>query len=210
MSKIPKEIRDAMNLDAQDRPAIFGNPKSTDFTPKKKISLMVRIKNRFNGLFNKIKKSKFLIFNIKNWFNKNFIKPSQEKKAKKEHERYVKELKSNFSKKFNVDVEKTIKIMSQPGYSPYEVDNNKLLIENRLEINKRKSLYKFSPIMYSPEIVDIHNENLNKKNPTIDEIRANEDNKVSDTLDKQLEFFKKRPHLTVGGRKSPNTLKSNR
>jgi bifunctional DNA-binding transcriptional regulator/antitoxin component of YhaV-PrlF toxin-antitoxin module len=209
MSKIPKEIRDAMNLDAQDRPAIFGNPKSTDFTPKKKISLMVRIKNRFNGLFNKIKKSKFLT-NIKNWVDKTFIKPAQEKRAKKEHERYVKELKSNFSKKFNVNVEKTIKIMNQPGYSPYEVDNNQLLIENRLEINKRKSLHIIPPIMYSPEIVDIHNENLNKKNPTIDEIRANEDNKVSDTLDKQLEFFKKRPHLTVGGRKSPNTLKSNR
>lgn len=85
-----------------------------------------------------------------------------------------------------------------------------ILIDNRLEINKRKSLYKFSPIMYSPEIVDIHNENLNKKNPTIDEIKANEDNKVSDTLDKQLEFFRKRPHLTVGGRKSSNTIKSNR
>lgn len=209
MSKIPKEIRDAMNLDAKDRAAIFGNSKSTDFTPKKKISLMVRIKNHFNGLFNKIKKSKFLT-NIKNWVDKTFIKPAQEKRAKKEHERYVKELKSNFSKKFNVDVEKTIKIMNQPGYSPYEVDNNQLLIDNRLEINKRKSLYKFSPIMYSPEIVDIHNENLNKKNPTIDEIKANEDNKVSDTLDKQLEFFRKRPHLTVGGRKSSNTLKSNR
>lgn len=209
MSKIPKEIRDAMNLDAQDRAAIFGNSKSTDFTPKKKTSLMVRIKNYINGLFNRVKKSKFLI-NIKIWFDKTFIKPSQEKRAKKEHERYVKELKSNFSKKFNVDVEKTIKIMNQPGYSPYEVDNNQLLIDNRLEINKRKSLYKFSPIMYSPEIVDIHNENLNKKNPTIDEIKANEDNKVSDTLDKQLEFFRKRPHLTVGGRKSSNTIKSNR
>lgn len=209
MSKIPKEIRDAMNLDAQDRAAIFGNSKSTDFTPKKKSSLMVRIKNYINGLFNRVKKSKFLI-NIKIWFDKTFIKPVQEKKAKKEHEKYVKELKSNFSKKFNVDVEKTIKIMNQPGYSPYEVDNNQLLIDNRLEINKRKSLYKFSPIMYSPEIVDIHNENLNKKNPTIDEIKANEDNKVSDTLDKQLEFFRKRPHLTVGGRKSSNTIKSNR
>ena len=209
MSKIPKEIRDAMNLDANYRVANFGNSKSTDFTPKKKITLMVRIKDQFNVLFNKVKKSKFLT-NIKNWFDKTFIKPAQEKRAKKEHERYVKELKSNFSKKFNVDVEKTIKIMNQPGYSPYEVDNNQLLIDNRIEINKRKSLYKFSPIMYSPEIVDIHNENLNKKNPTIGEIKANERNKVSDTLDKQLEFFRKRPHLTVGGRKSSNTIKSNR
>jgi hypothetical protein len=207
MSKIPQELLDAMKMPSVN---ISLEKKSViDFTPKKKISFKEKVKNYINGLFSKVKKSKFLT-NIKNWFDNKFIKPRQEKRAKKEHERYVKELKSNFSKKFNVDIEKTIKIMNQPGYSPYEVDNNQLLIDNRLEINKRKSLYKFSPIMYSPEIVDIHNENLNKKNPTIDEIKANEDNKVSDTLDKQLEFFRKRPHLTVGGRKSSNKLKSNR
>jgi hypothetical protein len=199
MSKIPKEIREAMEKSAVNMS--FNNTSTTDFTPKNKISFKTRIKNNINKLFKKIKKSKFLT-NIKNWVDKTFIKPSQEKKAKKENERYVKELKANFSKKFNVNVEKTIKIMSQPGYSPYEVDNNQLLIENRLEINKRKSLHIIPPIMYNPEIVDIHNENLNKNNPTIAEIGADDYNKVNNTLDKQLKFFKKRPHLTVGGRKS--------
>jgi hypothetical protein len=207
MSKIPQEL-----LDAMKRPSVnisLEKKSVIDFTPKKKISFKEKVKNYINGLFSKVKKSKFLT-NIKNWFDNKFIKPRQEKRAKKEHERYVKELKANFSKKFNVDVEKTIKIMGQPGYSPHEVDNNQLLIENRLEINKRKSLNKIPPIMYNPEIVDIHNENLNKNNPTFSEISSDDYNKVNDTLDKQLEFFRKRPHLTVGGRKSSNKLKSNR
>ena len=143
-----------------------------------------------------------MVVNIKSWFYNKFIKPNKEKKKKKEYDDYVKELKSNFSKKFNVNVEKTIEIMSQPGYSPYVVDNDRLLIENRLDINKRKSLYKFAPFVYEPKIVDVHNENLNSNNPTIDEIKSNDSNKANDDLNKQLNFYKKRPHLTVGGRKS--------
>jgi hypothetical protein len=207
MSKIPKELLDAMTKHSVN--ISLEKKSETDFTSKNKISFKEKVKNYINGLLSKVKKSK-LLTNIKNWFNNKFIKPLQDRKARKKHEKYVKELKTNFSKKFNVDVEKTIKIMNQSGYSPLEVDNDKLLVENRIEINKRKSLYTFAPFMYNPEVVDIHNENLNKNNLKIDEIRANEYNKVNDTLDKQLEFFRKRPHLTVGGRKSSDVSKSTR
>ncbi len=207
MSKIPKELLDAMTKHSVN--ISLEKKSETDFTSKNKISFKEKVKNYINGLLSKVKKSK-LLTNIKNWFNNKFIKPLQDRKVRKKHEKYVKELKTNFSKKFNVDVEKTIKIMNQSGYSPLEVDNDKLLVENRIEINKRKSLYTFAPFMYNPEVVDIHNENLNKNNLKIDEIRANEYNKVNDTLDKQLEFFRKRPHLTVGGRKSSDVSKSTR
>jgi hypothetical protein len=207
MSKIPKELLDAMTKHSVN--ISLEKKSETDFTSKNKISFKEKVKNYINGLLSKVKKSK-LLTNIKNWFNNKFIKPLQDRKARKKHEKYVKELKTNFSKKFNVDVEKTIKIMNQSGYSPLEIDNDKLLVENRIEINKRKSLYTFAPFMYNPEVVDIHNENLNKNNLKIDEIRANEYNKVNDTLDKQLEFFRKRPHLTVGGRKSSDVSKSTR
>jgi len=201
-NKLPNEILEAMK-NAKDTNHINGFNNSftkTDFTSKKKPTIKDKVKKSIAKFFNNIKNSK-LIVGVKNWFYVKFIKPAKEKRAKKEHDNYVKELKDNFSKKFNVDVEKTIKIMSQPGYSPYQYDNDALLVENRLDINKRKSLYKFAPFMYSPEIVDIHNENLNTNNPSFDNIVSNESNKANESLDKQLEFYRKRPHLTVGGRK---------
>lgn len=201
MSKLPKDLLDVLkNSQAKTE---FNNSftKVTDFTPKKKPTLKERIKKSITNLFSKVKKSK-LVLTIKNWWFNNVKNPIKQKKAKIEREKYVKELKDNFSKKFNVDVEKTIKIMSQSAYSPYEVDNDRLLIENRLDINKRKSLYKFAPFVYEPEIVDVHNENLNLNNQTINEIISTDNDKASNDLTKQENFFKKRPHLTVGGRKS--------
>ena len=172
---------------------------STDFTPKKKPSFKVRFKKMVTNTISSIKKSKFLI-KIKTWFDETITQPIKAKRAKRAHDKYVKELKENFSKKFNVNVDKTINIMNGPGYSPTNIDNNQLLIENRLEINKRKSLYKFAPIMYNPEFVDIHNENLNLENPDISQIISDETNKAKDDLDKQGEFFSKRPNLTYAYR----------
>ena len=177
---------------------------STDFTPKKKPSFKVRFKKAITNTINSIKKSKFLM-KIKTWFNKTIAQPIKDKRAKRAHGKYVKELKENFSKKFNVNVDKTINIMNGPGYSPANIDNNKLLIENRLEINKRKSLYKFAPIMYNPEFVDIHNENINFENPDISQIISDETNKAKDNLDKQGEFFSKRPNLTYAYRDKKTT-----
>jgi hypothetical protein len=199
-NKIPNDLMNALksakNLDYQDKfnHTIVGK---TDFTPKKKPSFKDRVITSVKMFFKKIKNNKLLL-TIKNWFYNTFKKPYIDKKEK---ERYIKELKSNFSKKFNVDVEKTIKIMNSPGYSPPQYNNEALLVENRMEINKRKSLYKFAPFMYDPDVVDIHNENLNENNPNINQIIANDANDSVEKLDKQLEFFRKRPHLTVKGRK---------
>lgn len=200
-SKLPKELLDVLKNSQVKTEFNDSFTKVTDFTPKKKVTLIERIKKSVTNLFSKLKKSK-LILTVKNWWFNNITNPIKQKRVKRQNEKYVKELKDNFAKKFNVDVEKTIKIMSQSAYSPYEVDNDRLLIENRLDINKRKSLYKFAPFIYEPEIVDVHNENLNPNNPSINEIISNDNNKASDDLDKQLYFYKKRPHLTVGGRKS--------
>jgi len=200
MSKLPKDLFDALkNSQAKTE---FNNSftKITDFTPKKKPTLKERIKKSVTNLFSKLKKSKLVLI-IKNWWFNNIKNPIKQKRAKKERENYVKELKANFAKKFNVDIEKTIRVMNHPNFSPYEVDNDRLLVENRLDINKRKSLYKFAPFIYEPEIVDVHNENLNTNNPPINEIINSDDDKSRNELTKQENFLKKRPHLTVGGRK---------
>lgn len=179
----------------------------TDFTPKKKPTLKVRFKKLVTNTINSIKKSKFLM-KIKTWFNNTIAQPIKDKRAKIAHDKYVKELKYNFSKKFNVDVNKTINIMNGPGYSPTNIDNYDLLIKNSLDINKRKSLYKFAPLTYNPEFIDIHNENLNLENPDINQIITDETSKATDNLNKQGEFFSKRPHLTYAYRdKKPPKLK---
>ena len=178
-------------IDENTSKVFYGRVNPSNFEPKNKPSL----KDRFKNLINSIKKSKFLM-KIKMWFNKTIVNPIKSKKAKRDHNRYVKELKANFAKKFNVDVEKTINIMNSPGYSPVNVDNNQLLVQNRLEINKRKSLYTFAPFIYDVDIVDIHNENLNSELPPVNEIIAEDNKKASKTLDKQHMFFVERPKLT--------------
>ncbi|MEN6294122.1 MAG: hypothetical protein ABFD07_19175 [Methanobacterium sp.] len=200
--KTQKQIIEAMLSGEQYKVNQFDDRFiKTDFTPKKKPSFKARVITSVKAFFKKIKNNKLLL-SIKNWFYNTVKKPYIDKKEKKEKERYIKELKYNFSKKFNVDVEKTIRIMNSPGYSPTQYDNEALLVENRMNINKRKSLYTFAPFMYNPEVVDIHNENLNESNPNINQIIANDTNDSVEKLDKQLEFFRKRPHLTVKGRKS--------
>jgi hypothetical protein len=199
MSKIPNELLEAMKK-ASDKTIFNDSFKVTDFTPKKKTPFKIRLKNSIKKFFNKFKKLKFLM-KIRTWFNKTITQPIKDKRAKRVHDKYVKELKENFSKKFNVDVEKTINIMNGPGYSPANIDNDKLLIENRLEINRRKLSYTFAPSMYNPEFIDIHNENINFENPNIRQIMSDETDKAKDVLDKQSEFLRKRPNLTVGGRK---------
>jgi hypothetical protein len=138
-----------------------------DFAPvrKEKLTIKQRLKKLTLRLFNKVKKSKILV-KLKTWFNNTLVKPYQTKKAKREEE--------NFSKKFNVDIEKSISVMSGPGYSPANIDNDSLLIANRLDINKRKSMYKFAPFIYDVDIVDIHNENINPEYPSVTDIITNE------------------------------------
>ena len=197
-----KQILEAMLKGEQYKVNHFDDRfTKTDFTPKKKPSIKQKLKNGINTFFTKIKKNKITLA-IKNWYKNTISEPIKNKKAKKEHDKYIKELKKNFSEKFNIDVDKTIKIMSEPGYSPLDIDNNKLLIENRLEINRRKSLYRFSPFNYDVDIVDIHNENLNNELPPLHEVMTNESDEAKKLIDKQHNFFLKRPELTKGQKKT--------
>jgi hypothetical protein len=205
-NKLPNDIFEAMK-NAKEKSYISGFDNTftkTDFTPKKKPTIKEKLKNIINKFFNKVKKNKITL-TIKNWFYNKVIKPYQTKKAEREHKKYIKDLQNNFSKKFNVDVEKTIKIMNGPGYSPHKYDTDELLVKNRIEMNKTKDILgnRMSPFLYEPDIIDIHNENLNinEGNPTFQELVKIENDKASSSAFKQYEFFRKRPHLSVSGRK---------
>ena len=188
-------------IDDNTSKIFYGRVNPSNFEVKKKPSFKERFKNMISNIGNKIKKVKTLVL-IKNWFNKTIVQPIKTKRAKIAHNKDVKLLKKNFSKRFNVDVEAMIKLMNSPGYSPLDIDNNQLLVKNRLDINKRKSLYKFAPFIYDVDIVDIHNENLNSELPSIAEIKDNDSLEASKTLDKQHDFFIKRPELTKGNKKT--------
>jgi len=176
---------------------------STDFTPKKKPSFKVRFKKIVTNITSSIKKFKFLM-KIKKWFDETITQPIKAKKAKRAHDKYIKELKENFSKKFNINVDKTIMIMNGPGYSPENIDSSDLLIKNSIEINKTKDILgnRISPFLYEPDIIDIHNENLslNEDNPTFQELIHIENEKASASVFDQYEFFRKRPHLIAPDR----------
>jgi hypothetical protein len=168
----------------------------TNFTPKKKPSLFTRLKKSVNNFFKKVRNTKTVKF-IFNWWSNNVTKPYQDYKKDREHKKYVKKLKKGFSEMFNVDVEKTINIMKGSDYNPSTFDKNQLLVENRLEINKIKSILgnKMAPFIQDLEIVDIHNENLNPENLPLNEIISNEHNKASQSLKDQESFYKNKNKL---------------
>lgn len=171
----------------------FNNPV-TDFTPKKKSSFKIRFKTFITNILTKVKKSKFFK-KIKNWFKNTIIEPVKYKIAERKHKKYIKELKKNFNKRFNTDVNRITSIMNINSSNDKEIDNNELLVQNRLDINKRKSLYKFPPFVYEPEIIDVHNENLIEENPNLNEIISDENRKAWDSVHKQYDFYQKRDRL---------------
>jgi hypothetical protein len=171
----------------------FNNP-ITDFTPKKKPSFKIKFKTFIANLLTKLKKITFFK-KIKNWFKKSIVGPIKDKQAERKHKKYVKELKKNFGKRFNTDVNRITSIMNINNLNESVIDKNEILVQNRLEINKRKSLYKFPPFIYEPQIIDVHNENLIEENPTLNEIISDENRKAWDSVHKQHDFYQKRDRL---------------
>ena len=176
------------------------NFKRTDFTPKKKPSLFARLKKSVNNFLKKIKNSKVVKFIFNLWSN-NVTKPIQERKAKKSREKYLKELKNNFNETFNVDTNHINKLIdaTKPNLNEdYKIDH---LIENSVEINKLKSKGKVAPFIYEPEIVDIHNENLNLENPELYKLIDDDGRIAKNELTKQENFIKRKEKLTSDGYK---------
>jgi hypothetical protein len=176
------------------------NFKRTDFTPKKKPSLFARLKKSVNNFLKKIKNSKVVKFIFNLWSN-NVTKPIQERKAKKSREKYLKELKNNFNETFNVDTNHINKLIdaTKPNLNEdYKIDH---LIENSVEINKLKSKGKVAPFIYEPEIVDIHNENLNLENPELYKLIDDDGRIAKNELTKQENFIKRKEKLTADGYK---------
>jgi len=207
-SQVKLELGDSLNKELDD--LLKNSPleseyknsyyKSTNFTPKKKPSLFARFKKSVNNFFKKIKNSKVVKFIFNLWSN-NVTKPIQERKAKKSREKYVKELKKNFNETFNVDTNHINKLIdaTKPNLNEdYKIDH---LIENSVEINKLKSKGKVAPFIYEPEIVDIHNENLNLENPELHKLIDDDGRIAKNELTKQENFIKRKEKLTTDGYK---------
>jgi hypothetical protein len=207
-SQVKLELGDSLNKELDD--LLKNSPleseyknsyyKSTNFTPKKKPSLFARFKKSVNNFFKKIKNSKVVKFIFNLWSN-NVTKPIQERKAKKSREKYVKELKKNFNETFNVDTNHINKLIDATKPNLNEDYKIYHLIENSVEINKLKSKGKVAPFIYEPEIVDIHNENLNLENPELHKLIDDDCRIAKNELTKQENFIKRKEKLTADGYK---------
>ena len=138
---------------------------------------------------------------IFNWWANNVTKPIKERKTKKERENYVKRLKAKFGEKFNVDINHVNRLMDATKHDSSNDFRINQLIENSVEINKRKLRFAEPPYHYEPEIVDIHNENLNLENPELYRLVDDDGRIAKNELTKQENFIKRREKLTSDGYK---------
>ncbi len=119
-----------------------------------------RTKNNPYGL-SFIKRIKFFIKNV--WF-KFIINPIQKRKDLKLKLKYDKLVKENFEKMFKTDLSEVKNIMYfNPNNKTNNTELNQFLFEGRQHMLESNCIVK-SPLLYEPEICDIHNEHLNNPN----------------------------------------------
>jgi hypothetical protein len=167
---------------------------------------------------------------LNNWFNQTFIKPvktfftkeksqkekeaeeflNKQKEAELKRQQEKEKLISEFETEYNINHKRTLEIINfveQPNVLPPHIID--LFKENATNINSLKEEYNFRPKLYNPEIIEIHNENLNPENPTLNELIIK--NRETDNLEllKQEKFEKRKDKLKYGI-VNPNNSKFNK
>lgn len=116
------------------------------------------------------------------WF-RNVKKPYLERKEKKANLAKIKRAQDAFTKGF-ANHSEVIKLM----YSTSLEQTNHENLTKDLIANRREMLFNNkTPMLYEPEIIDIHNENLNSNNPTLTYVI----NKDRDNAAEALNYQKK-------------------
>ncbi len=125
------------------------------------------------------------------WYNiiiKPFLNYLDKKKKEREHVNLVNE----FEKKFSTDIDRVKYIMYKDddnnhinidpvGHEKYL---NEKLLEGRGHMLKIHKYVNKTSFLYDPEIIDIHNDNLNPNAPTISEISKRDYKQISDSFAK--------------------------
>jgi len=154
----------------------------------KKTTISEKVSKLFGGFWFKIIKKP-----VGDFLFNNFKKPYLERKAKKdaikqaenkirEDAKHVQMIKDNFSKTFG-NHDAALELFKQ---IPFGQTNQKYLNEKLIEGRKILMSASYTNLSYVPEVVEIHNENLNPQAPSIIEILKNDSTYVGMQLKEQL------------------------
>lgn len=133
---------------------------------------------------------------MKKWFNSilNYIKnlwfkyvmsPRQKRKEKQLEKENIKNLKKRFEKDFNISPESVVKMINTDNKHQTSRDYlNEKLVEGRIAM--RSSFGYKTPYLFDPEIIDIHNENIDRPSyPSIERIKSNDNDATTNILNHQ-------------------------
>ena len=120
---------------------------------------------------------------IKNLWFKYVGKPMLDKKLAKEELKKTEELKKQFSKMYG-DYDEIKKLMyTKPHLQTDDTILYQDLINNRKQMIMTNTSH--TPFLFEPEIIDIHNENLNPNAPLLEDLIKFDDEKAKSEIKKQ-------------------------
>lgn len=137
---------------------------------------------------------KKLTTKIKSFLNRVFVTPVQKYLEEKEKDRKHKRIINEFEKTFNTDIDKIKAIMyrKDPKNFGLYVDPekhekyiNETLMQGRQHIIKINKYIGKTPLLYEPDMVEIHNENLNPNVPTLEALIEMDGNNIKNAFKKQ-------------------------
>lgn len=131
---------------------------------------------------------------VKNIFDKLFLKPVQKYLEQKEKERKHKKIVNEFEKTFKTNINEIKAIMYHKGHKNFglNVDPevrekylNDTLLQGRQHIIKINKYIGKTPLFYEPDMIEIHNENLNPNAPTLEALIKMDGNNIKNAFKKQ-------------------------
>lgn len=164
-----------------------------------KTTFIGKVKTLVNMLFLKYLKLPISYF----WF-RNFKKPYLDRKEKKSSLAKTKKIQNHFTKVF-ANHSEVIKLM----YSTSLEQTNHENLTKDLLANRREMLFNNkTPMLYEPEIIEIHNENLNPNNPTLTYVINKDRDNATEALNYQKKMLDAKQGIIIPKNKQERPMTS--
>jgi len=159
------------------------------YKKKLKMKKLNKTNNNKSSIINKSLKTiggfwfKYIKLPLSNFWYLNFKKPYLDKKEAKLKAKETQAIKDAFSNTFGDYNEVKTLMYNKPFKQTDYVVLNEDLVNNRKEMIRTNTTH--TPFLFEPEIIDIHNENLNPKAPTLEYLIKLNNESAHDELRKQ-------------------------
>jgi len=164
-----------------------------------KTTFIGKVKTLVNMLF-----FKYLKLPISNFWFRNFKKPYLARKEEKAKLAEIKRIKDTFTKGFANHTEVT-KLM----YSTALEQTNHENLTKDLLANRREMLFNNkTPMLYEPEIIEIHNENINPNNPTLTYVINKDRDNATEALNYQKRMLDVKQGIIIPKNKQERPMTS--